>query len=159
MKTESDPSKEWMMRRGSKSKDCPMLVKFSYVVWLADAKLSYLSKTFPENDYEPLLCSTSIISCQWVSFYHGVKISDITSPMQKVSFIFIPPYPLLVKTRTNLPGWRIPSFFIILPSKRNPSDLAEGEVYLSDGVVPGEAVVVEDVQVQHPRLQLVDREA
>ena len=46
-----------------------------------------------------------------------------------------------------------------VPSKRNPSDLAEGEVNLSDGVVPGEAVVVEDVQVQHPRLQLVDREA
>ena len=39
------------------------------------------------------------------------------------------------------------------------TNLAEGEVYLSDGVVPGEAVVVEDVQVQHPRLQLVDREA
>ena len=32
-----------------------MLVGFSYVVWLADAKFSYLSRTFSGNDYEPLL--------------------------------------------------------------------------------------------------------
>ena len=36
--------------------------------------------------------------------------------------------------------------------------LAERKVNLSDGVVPGEAVVVEHVQVQHARLQLVDGE-
>ena len=37
--------------------------------------------------------------------------------------------------------------------------LAERQVDLPDGVVPGEPVVVEAVQVKHPRLQLVDGES
>ena len=37
--------------------------------------------------------------------------------------------------------------------------LAQREVDFPDGVVPGEPVVVEDVQVKDSRLELVDRES
>lgn len=38
-------------------------------------------------------------------------------------------------------------------------DLAQGQEHLADAVVPRESIVVEDVQVQDPRLQLLYREA